>query len=249
MIDVADITENFTAKQFAEMASESIERVNRKGGVPFIVGGAGLYLSALTNGLFEGPQRDENLRTQLEERIHQYGPSSLHSELAQIDPNSAVAISPSDSVRLIRALELFKLTSKTMSELKTKGQYIHLDADYLWLGMDYPRDILYRRIDQRVDSMIETGLIDEVRGLIRDGLGPILKNKKIVGYFEIINALDGAISIDEAILLIKQHSRNYAKRQLTWFRNKAQVQWINPDNNHLLDEIIIEIDEYLGKMS
>ena len=249
MIDVADVAENFTAKQYAEMTSEIIERINRIGSVPLIVGGAGLYLSALTNGLFEGPPRDENLRAQFAERIRQYGLYSLHAELAQIDPNSAIYIPPSDSVRIIRALEVFKLTGKPMTELKTNGQYINLDAEYLWLGLNYPRDILYERIDQRVDSMIETGLIDEVQGLVRDGLGSILKIKKIVGYFEIIDALEGAISIDEAILLVKQHSRNYAKRQLTWFRHKAQVQWINPENNHFLDEMKIKLDEFLGKMS
>jgi tRNA dimethylallyltransferase len=249
LIDIADVTENFTAKQYAEMASVAIERVNRDGDVTFIVGGAGLYLSALTKGLFEGPPRDEKLRTQLEERLSRFGPSELHSELAQIDPASAICIPPSNSVRIIRALEVFRLTGKTISQLKTDGKYINLDAEYLWLGLDYPREILYRQIDQRVDSMIKTGLIDEVRGLMQDGLGPILKSKKIVGYFEIINALDGALSIDEAILLIKQHSRNYAKRQLTWFRNKAKVRWINPENNRYMDDINIKLEEYLGKMS
>ncbi|HBZ00862.1 MAG TPA: tRNA (adenosine(37)-N6)-dimethylallyltransferase MiaA [candidate division Zixibacteria bacterium] len=231
LIDVADITEDFTAKKYAEMASTAVVETAAAGAVPFIVGGAGLYLEALTGGLFEGPEKDSSFRDELELVAKQEGPQKLHEELSRVDPETALKISPNDSIRLVRALEVYHLTGKPISIMKAGGEYRRLDAAFLWLGLEFERQELYNRIDARVDRMIEDGLVDEVRELYRDGLGmPIIK-KRIVGYYEIVEAIENRIQINKAIARIKQHSRNYAKRQLTWFRNRVQVNWIDSSNS------------------
>jgi tRNA dimethylallyltransferase len=247
MIDIADITDDFTAKKYAEMASTAIKETAAGGDVPFIVGGAGLYLEALTGGLFEGPEKDSSLRDELELVVRQDGPQKLHEELFRVDPESAVKISPNDSIRLVRALEVYHLSGKPISIMKARGEYNRVNAAFLWLGLEFERQELYSRIDSRVDQMIEDGLVDEVSELFRDGLGmPIIK-KRIVGYYEIVEALETKISLDEVVAQIKQHSRNYAKRQLTWFRNRAPVNWIKSSISSSAGSTHVLITQHLDK--
>jgi tRNA dimethylallyltransferase len=247
MIDIADIIDNFTAKKYAEMASIAIKETAAAGAVPFIVGGAGMYLEALTAGLFDGPERDNSVRTELELLSRTSDPLALHNELAAIDPQSAKQISPHDNVRIIRALEVYRLTGTPLSQLKTEQTNQMLKASYLWIGLTYPRDKLYERINLRVDQMISDGLVDEVNDLLRDGLGNPIIEKGIVGYAEIIEAIQNKTGLKEAIELVKQHSRNYAKRQLTWFRNKAPVNWITLDSTSSSDNINNLIEKHLTK--
>jgi tRNA dimethylallyltransferase len=247
MIDVADITEEFTAKRYAEMGSNALQETLDSGSLPFVVGGAGLYLEALTAGIFEGPPRDEMLRRELEARAAELGPAQLHKELSGIDMETAVELSPSDKVRIIRALEVYRVTGHTISELQKTGKYLRPDIEFLWLGMTYERKKLYASINDRVDRMVGDGLIEEVRTLASDGFGNSLRQKKIVGYYEVLEAMDGRDSVERAIELMKQHSRNYAKRQLTWFRNKSPVHWLIPDQLKFYDEVFRIIDDYLNK--
>jgi len=247
LIDVADVTEDFSAMRYAELARAALLAITHEQGLPLVVGGTGLYLSALTAGLFEGPDKDPELRQKLQQRADEAGIASLHQELAAIDPESAIGISPSERVRIIRALEVDHLTGKTFTHLKREGQYIRPDAEYLWIGLIYPRRLLYERINRRVDEMVASGLIDEVRGLIADGLAGAITSKKIVGYYEIVAALKGRMPIAEATELVKQHSRNYAKRQLTWFRHQAPVHWLNPYAPDFHDKVFKALDEYLSK--
>lgn len=247
MIDIADVTDDFTAKRYAEMASNAIIETVSANAVPFVVGGAGLYLAALTGGLFEGPEKDDAIRKELEFIVLEDGPERLHQELAQVDPESADRITPHDTIRLIRALEVYRLTGKKLSSLQAFGEYRHLRADYLRLGLWFERDELYRRINQRVDQMVKDGLLDEIGDLVRIGLGnPIIK-KRIVGYYEIVEAMEKKMPLDEAVALVKQHSRNYAKRQLTWFRHKAPVNWINPDPSSSFNEMVKLVERHLDK--
>jgi len=245
MIDLVEVSETFTAKTYAQMASRALREVAAIGDVPFIVGGAGLYLSALTRGLFEGPSRNEVFRTELEEVARKCGTLKLHEMLLDIDPESAALISPNDKVRLIRAIEVFKQTGEKPSALKKSGRYSFPTARYLWVGLTLERQALYERIDSRVDSMMEMGLVEEVIGLRNDGLGNHLRQKKIVGYYEIVEALDGAVPLHKAVSLIKQHSRNYAKKQLTWFRNKTPARWLFADDKKLDTEVCGLLDDYL----
>jgi tRNA dimethylallyltransferase len=247
MIDIVDVIDDFTAKKYAEMASDAIVDTISADAIPFIVGGAGLYLAALTEGLFEGPEKDKAIRKELEHIVLEKGPEWLHDELARVDPEAAARITPHDSVRLVRALEVYRLTGKPLSRLQASGEYRRLPASCLWIGITYERSKLYRRIDMRVDRMIEDGLRDEIKDLLRSGLGNPIIEKRIVGYYEIIEAMEKNLSLDRAIASVKQHSRNYAKRQLTWFRNKAMVNWISPDSASSSDKLLRLIDKHLYK--
>ncbi len=249
MIDIADVGDHFTARKYAEMASDAVMETASANAVPFVVGGAGLYLAALTKGLFEAPDTDENIRQDLERVAREEGPEKLHSELAEVDPDSAVKITPHDKIRLVRAMEVYRLTGKPLSRLQADGEYRHLEASYLWLGLDMERPELYGRIEARVDQMVKDGLIDEVADLLMSGLGnPILK-KRIVGYYEIALAMEQGQPMEAALASIKQHSRNYAKRQLTWFRNKASVNWIQSNRLNLLDYLAGLIESHVDKRS
>ncbi len=247
LIDVADITENFTARRYAELAGEAIEHIGQADSIPIIVGGAGLYIEALTRGLFEGPERDSQLRSELEARADFEGSDVLYRELMEIDPESAKGFSPNDVIRIIRALEIFKLTGKIPSQMKKAGRHSIPEAEYYWIGLDLPRSELYDRINCRVDKMVSDGLIAEIEELIADGLAEPIKKKKIVGYYEIIGALEGKTSIDEALELAKQHSRNYAKCQMTWFRNRACPNWLNSNEDQFYDKVFGGLDEYLKR--
>jgi tRNA dimethylallyltransferase len=247
MIDIAEITDDFTAVNFAELAKLYIEQILDSGRIPVIAGGAGLYLEALTGGIVEAPPKDNDIRKELERKIREEGCSKLHEELRRIDPESAGDISPNDPVRVVRALELFELTGETPSSIRKTGRYPAPDCDFLWIGIELPREMLYGRINARVDEMISSGLIGEVEKLVADGMGEALKKKKIVGYAEILDAFEGRYSIQEAIRLIKQHTRNYAKRQMTWFRNRLTPEWINPLENGFEGKVFELIDDYLKR--
>lgn len=247
MIDVADVEEDFSARRYADLAGEAVEHIKQADRIPMIVGGAGLYIEALTRGLFEGPERDGQLRNELEARAESEGPDLLYRELTKIDPETAEGISPNDAIRIIRALEIFKLTGKIPSRLKKESPYSIPNLEYFWIGLDIPRNELYDRINRRVDKMIDNGLIAEIEKLVADGLGVQIKKKKIVGYYEIIDAMEGNSSINEAVELVRQHSRNYAKRQMTWFKNRTSPNWMNPDEDRFFDKVFAGLDEYLKR--
>jgi len=247
LIDIVEITEEFTAVKFAEMAKESIEQIIMSGRIPVVVGGAGLYLEALTRGFVEAPPKNEAVRQRLESRIAREGVEKLHEELRQIDPDSADIISPHDPVRIVRALEIFELSGQPAGLIRRAGRYTPPEIEFLWIGIELPRKALYERINARVDSMISAGLVDEVKTLVDAGLDGTLKAKKIVGYAEILNALEGEYSMEDAVKLIKQHTRNYAKRQMTWFRNRLSPYWINPLEDGFQGKVFELIDDYLKR--
>lgn len=248
LIDVADVTDDFSARDFADLASQALTQIADCGQLPVIVGGSGLYLMALTTGIFDGPAKNVQIRAKLEEMAAASGPQKLHDELAKVDPATAAKIAPADMIRTVRALEVYYLAGAPISRLRAAGRYSVPPAEYIWIGLNHPRNLLYAMIDRRVDRMIALGLLDEIKSLLTWGWGPAIRRKKIVGYFEVIDALDaGSESMTEAIALVKQHSRNYAKRQLTWFRNKAPVQWIEAGLDNVFDKVFSIIDEYLSK--
>ncbi len=247
MIDIVEIAEEFSAVRFAELAKVYIEQIFSSGRIPVVAGGAGLYLESLTRGIVEAPPKDDEIRNELERRIREEGSEKLHEELRRIDPESADDISPGDPVRLVRALEIFELTGEIPSLIRKTGHYSVPDVEFLWIGIDLPREKLYERINARVDEMVEAGLIEEVKKLVDDGMGGVLRKKKIVGYIEILDAFEGRHSIPEAVRLIKQHTRNYAKRQLTWFRNRLSPQWVNPLESGFHGKVFELIDDYLKR--
>jgi tRNA dimethylallyltransferase len=213
-----------------------------------IVGGTGLYIqSVIYDYQFSEAPADEALRTKLEERAKEIGNEALHEELSQIDPKSASQIHPNNIRRVIRALEIYYRTGKTMSETQKDQQPEALYQTAL-VGLSMDREKLYKRINLRVDLMVEQGLIEEVQKLYDQGLKDC-QSIQAIGYKEIYEYLDGQISLDEAIENLKKNSRHYAKRQLTWFRNKMDVQWFDMTDTLDLEKKIIGISGYVeGKL-
>lgn len=247
MIDVADVNEDFTAARFAAEAINNIELIIALNRIPILVGGTGLYIEALTEGIFIGPGKDEKIRRELKKTADAAGLHVLYERLADVDPDTAEFISPNDEVRIIRALEIFEQTGIPPGRIRQTGDYLKSDLEFLWIGVAPPRSILYRRIDTRVEKMVEDGLINEVKKLVEDGLSDHIKRKKIVGYYEIIDALNTSDDLANAIRLVKQHSRNYAKRQLTWFRNRTSPTWLNSDDSLFYDKVFALLDENFNR--
>ena len=248
MIDVADPSEVFTVSDYREMALPVIDDILSRGKLPILVGGTGLYLNAISydmNLAEDGANqivRDELNRIAKQEN----GPSLLHDRLKQVDPYSAARLHPNDIRRVIRALEVFETSGKAMSEV-AKGQREEGPYNVLVYGLSYPREILYERINLRVDTMIKAGLVNEVKTLLAQGIAPRPEGgaMQAIGYKEIVSALRGAVTLDRAIDLIKQGSRRYAKRQWTWFRHDERVHWFDFANYNQPEELYTALLEQI----
>lgn len=230
LIDIVDPNIQFSAADFRLRALDAIQEIHRKGKRALVVGGTGLYLRALEHGLFEGPGRDEALRADLERRIQQEGVEALHRELQDIDPTAAASIPSKNRQRIIRAIEVYRLTGRPISEFWKNHQAKILPlqkggrGDFLKVGLDLPRDELNRRIEERVQGMIEQGLLAEVHGLL-DQWGPEAPGLKLIGYREIVGYLQKKMSLEAAVALVIRNTRQYAKRQRTWFQKDEEIQW------------------------
>jgi len=230
LIDIVEPHENFTVADFKTKAESSIDAILDKGKVPMVVGGTGLYINSLIyNYTFTEAAKDEEYRKYLEELAETKGKEHVHSLLKEVDIDSYNRLYPNDLKRVVRALEVYKITGKTISEFTANENIydIPYDINYYVLNMD--RAKLYERINKRVDIMLSHGLIDEVIKLKNMGYNSSMQSMKGIGYKEILYYLEGKISLDEAVEMIKQGSRNYAKRQLTWFRKDSRVTWIDKD--------------------
>jgi tRNA dimethylallyltransferase len=246
MIDIVNPWEYFSTGRYIEMVSEIIEKIFEKGKIPLIVGGTGLYLKAMTEGIFEGPDADWNLRTELLEEEKKI-PGSLYNLLKKIDPEHAQKVNPSDLRRTLRAIEVFLKEKKTISELQRKLTK-PLPYEFIKIGLTRDRKELYKMIEERVDKMIELGLIEEVRKV----LSLIKKNAttnlplpalQAIGYKEIAGYLADMYCIEEAIRLIKKRTKMYAKRQFTWFRKEKNIKWFDITGNHDVEMISKKIFE------
>ena len=227
LVDCVEVNQLFSAADYQRFADAAIEDICRRGKQPLIVGGAGLYFRTLVDGLFEGPAADAEIRSRLERESEEHGATALHERLRHCDPESANRIHPNNVVKVIRALEIYELTGKPISSFQQQWKHSAPRYPFRAFGLCVPRDCLYRRIETRVDQMIERGLIEEVKGLLSGGCPLNCVAMQGIGYKEIVRYLDGMQSLDEAIALLKTNTRRYAKRQLTWFRNDARIQWIN----------------------
>lgn len=249
MIDFVHPRESFNASQFKDISEKLIVDIHSRGKYPMLVGGTGLYIDSLICSFdFTEADKDEEYRKYLQNTAEEKGKEYVHSLLKEIDFDSYKRLYPNDLKRVIRALEVHKLTGKTISEYNEdnkKVREIPYRVHYFVLTMD--REILYERINNRVDMMLEKGLIDEVKMLKEMGLTSDMQSMKGIGYKELLHYLNGDISYEEAIYLIKKGSRNYAKRQLTWFRKDKRVNWINKDNFYSDDEIVQYIFDYINK--
>jgi len=224
LINILEPHESFSAGMFRDRAVSIIDSLHRKNKIPLIVGGTGLYIRALTQGLFEGPSADWSLRKYLmkEEEIH--GRGYLYRLLLRKDPEVAKRINKNDTRRIIRALEVCFKDNKTMSEYQREFTR-PVQYDYIKIGLTRDRRELYRMIEKRVDRMIEQGLIDETKTLLK--MNPGRTALQALGYKEMKLYLDGEISMEEAVRLIKKRTKMYAKRQYTWFKKEIGIVWVD----------------------
>lgn len=221
LLDIKDPEEPFSVAEYQQLVRSKIAEISRSGKLPIIVGGTGLYIQAvLFDYRFSVSQVDEKLRNSLYEELEHSGPESMYEKLIALDPDTD--IHPNNTRRVIRALEIMLGSEEKVDRsLALKPMY-----NEMIVGIDMPRNLLYERIDKRVDSMIAEGLVEEVEALHRRGIRDV-QSIQAIGYKEIYAYLDGQEELGRAVELLKKHSRNYAKRQLTYFRNKLPVYWID----------------------
>lgn len=226
LYDVIEPDEYYSAGRYMKEGRRLCHEIAARGKVPVVVGGTGLYLRSLLEGLFEGPGPSPTLRRRLQRIAERKGTPYLHRWLERKDPAGAAEIAPGDRIRLVRALEVYYLTGQPISRLQARRQPLE-GFRVLKVGLGLPRPELYGRINRRVEQMFEQGLLEEVRGLLDRGYSPECKGFEALGYRQAVAVLRGEMDLQEAIRQTQQESRRYAKRQLTWFRREKQIRWLD----------------------
>lgn len=250
LIDVVYPDEDFSVAVFREMAGKIIDDMHRRNKVPLVVGGTGLYINSLTHNLeFTEALCDMEYRKELQEMAELHGKAYVHSMLKNVDPVSYLRLHENDLKRVIRALEVYKHTGRTISEYQERSREKPVEYDIIMIGINMDRQKLYDRINRRVDDMIGKGLVDEVKGLIDMGYDRKLTSMQGLGYKEIIGYIDGEYSLEKAVDILKQSTRHFAKRQLTWFRREERIHWINVEDFEGNEAMAKNIAEYIaGKL-
>ena len=237
MIDVAEPDEDFSVSRYCEMASPIVDDIVARGKTAIIAGGTGLYMDSLIRGNTFAPFPSTGQREKLEQQADEMGIDYMKDWLERIDPEAAARIH--DRKRLLRALEVYLETGETITEHNRKTQLIPPKYNPLWLGLDFePRAALYERIDLRVSIMLELGLVEEIQNLLSSGIPEKCTAMQAIGYKEFVAALDGQCTIEEAADQVRQSSRRYAKRQLTWFRRNKAMNWLTRHEGEGSEEII-----------
>ena len=239
MIDVAEPWEDFSVSRYCEMAAPIVDDIISRGKTAVIAGGTGLYMDALIRGNAFAPFPATGVRERLEAQADAEGMEAMLSRLRAVDPDAARRLHLSDRKRILRALEVYLETGETITEHNRKTQAVPPRYSPLWLGLDFARrGELYRRIDLRVGLMLEQGLVEEIRRLLADGIPEKATAMQAIGYKEFVDALDGRCTIEEAADQVRQSSRRYAKRQLTWFRRNKAIHWLIRDTGDTGREIL-----------
>jgi len=246
LVGTVDLEDHYSAAWFARDARAIIERLQREGRVPVVVGGSGLYLRALADGLFPGPSADQDVRERLRREADERGTAALHARLAELDPAAAEHIGWNDLRRIVRALEIFELTGRAISQMqRTHRERARDKLPARWFGLTMDREALYSRIDARVRRMFVEGFVEEVWGLMREGHSADIDRIGALGYREVKRYLDGEFDLDTAKELVARNTRRYAKRQMTWFRRNTRIQWftltdptdLDPIANKIVDQV------------
>ncbi len=241
LIDIINPDQDYSAALFREQADEIIDRLHKRKTPIFLVGGTGLYLKALCRGLFRGPAGNQKLRLDLQRMAEEEEDGFLHAQLQRIDPEAAARIPPRDTRRIIRALEVFTMARAPISLFQAEHGFRERSYRLLKIGLWCARKELYGRIESRVDRMMEMGWVDEVRSLLHQGYPRSLKPLQSLGYKQMVSYLAGQMSLEETIRLIKQSTRRYAKRQLTWFKADPAINWFSQDwSNYQIMEAMTE---------
>lgn len=242
LIDIIEPSESFDVTTFLEAARKKIRDLNERGCVPILAGGTGLYIKALLEGYqFNVTPQNEAFRQEMERLIEDRGAEELHRRLAQVQPETAARLHPNDTRRVIRALEVATFGGETVSQDKVDGQARLYDVAVI--GLTSERSLLYERINQRVDRMMEMGLLDEVKSLLASGVSPDAQSMKGIGYKELVAYLNGVCTLEEAVDAIKKGTRHFAKRQFTWYRKMPYIDWYDIQSK----EDLIRIEEEIAK--
>ncbi|MBI1912202.1 MAG: tRNA (adenosine(37)-N6)-dimethylallyltransferase MiaA [Deltaproteobacteria bacterium] len=243
LIDIVNPDEDYTAARYKKDASAKIEEISSRGKNIFVAGGTGLYVKALTQGLFEGPASDASIRQNLMEEAKTKGKEYIYEKLKEVDPISASTIHPNNLIRVIRALEVYNISGKTMSDFQREHGFSEEPFETLKIGLIKERDSLYRDIERRVDRMMEEGLLEETRRLLGMGYSSCLKPMCALGYKEMCNFIAGEYNLEKAVEELKKNTRHYAKRQITWFKKDNEIRWFHPDGKK---DIINLVKEFLS---
>lgn len=239
LIDIMKPDERMTAQRFVEIADESIASIAARGVPVIVAGGTMLYVRALLRGLFDGPPASDEIRARLRAEAEQTGSEALWDRLSKLDPPAAAKIDRNDLKRVIRALEVFELTGVPISEHQKKHDHTKVPPRYpaRVIGLSPEREVLYQRINRRVEHMFDAGLVDEVRALRAAGYGPQLRSQGAIGYAETHALLDGEHDLGEAIRKTKKNSRRYARRQVSWYRGDPNIEWFASASEVDLDDV------------
>lgn len=248
LVDVIEPSEEFNVVRFQQMAKETMKSIYEKGKIPIVVGGTGFYIQALLNDIdFEDTKEDSKYRKMLEEEARMYGVTYLHNKLKEVDPQSALDIHENNVKRVIRALEYYHLTNEPISKHNEIQKQKTSPYNFAYFVLTMDREKLYDRINKRIDLMLDAGLIEEVTWLKEQGYTSDMVSMKGLGYKEILEYLDGAYSLEEAIYILKRDTRHFAKRQLTWFKREKEVIWLEKKQTtttkDLLEEILVVCKE------
>lgn len=236
LLDIARPEDEFDAAAYRRLAIRKINEIHRRGKIPLFAGGTGLYMSVVINGIFKDAGKDEILRRKLYAQSQTKGSPFLYNKLKKIDPQAASKIHPNDLRRIIRAMEVYKLTGRPISKLWKKRKGLSDKYEIKRLGLNKEREKLYKGVHLRVDEMFRNGLVDEVKGLLKRK--PSLSCIQAIGIKEIKGFLDGIYDLEYAKELMKKNTRNYAKRQLTWFRKDKGILWFDPGRKDILKALM-----------
>ncbi len=244
-IDLLKPTEEFNVSKFEIEALKVIDELHKKNKIPIVVGGSGLYIKAIVEGLWNDVDTDKKFREKLLKEKEEFGNQFLFDKLMEIDSKSAETMLPQNWKRVIRALEVFHLTGKSILEFHQEHKR-ESDLEFHQFGLKWKREVLYQNIEARVDKMITAGLVDEVKSILELGYSQTLNSLNTVGYKEIIAHLNGEYNLERAIELIKRNTRRFAKRQMTWFRKDENIKWFEikdgSEINRIGESIVLELN-------
>jgi tRNA dimethylallyltransferase len=229
MVDIIRPDTPFDAARYEKMARDVISSLHARGKLPIVAGGTGFYIKALTQGLFDTIPTDPMVRERLQNETLSLGNDVLHKRLENLDPETAKRLHPNDTYRIVRALEVFEVTGKPLSAHHQGHQFAGQYFRQLKIALTIPRELLYERINFRVDLMLNAGLLNEVRMLLEKGYAPELKSMQSIGYRHMVDFIQGRLSWEEAVRTMKRDTRHYAKRQMVWFKKDPEVHWMGPD--------------------
>jgi tRNA dimethylallyltransferase len=244
LLDVVNPDESFDASHYIESARPVLAKLHARGLIPLVVGGTGLYMKVLTRGICEGPPGDAETKERLLLEERERGLAVLHGELARFDPSAAGRIHPHDRQRILRALEVYRLTGTPLSRWQEQHGFGQTVYRTVKIFLYKERDKIYDQIDRRVRAMMGQGFLEEVRHLLGMGYGADLKPMQSLGYKQLTAVLDGRLALDEAVVQIQRETRRYAKRQMTWFRGDPEFRWIRVgDRSAVTDQVLKAVHE------